>query len=230
MNLQASHPHPWLSAIAMDDKRVSKMTLETAQMYCTATGNTTYKPTHQHHPLIPWCQQNLSWLIRFHQALAGEYYFRRGIIHSSFRDVGQHMIDVPDVEPLYFRNHARSPHMSPLYSHAGEESYRLIPIDFTHIQDTHLAYRYYMRARWSQDKRAATWTRRPPPFWLRETPPPNHNRSRLLTQTEITMTSEDVWKTTITEGINPWLKRQRLKKGWNIHRNGRSGRSPAKTN
>lgn len=158
MNLQATHPHPWVSAVALDDKRVSKMILETAQMYCTVTGDGPYRTTHAAHPVTVWSKTNLSWLIRFHHALAGEHYYRTGNIHKSFKDVGQYMKTVTDVEPVCFQNSARCRRVDVL----GR------PIDFTDIADPHLAYRYYMRARWHGDTYAPKWTRRMPPFWVGE--------------------------------------------------------------
>ena len=150
MNIQATHEHPYNSAVALDDKRLIKMILESAQMYCTVTGDTTYRPTHSNHPVTKWAQHNLSWLIQWHQALAGEYFHRFKKTHKSFTDVGQYMTSPPGVT-VDFCNAAR-----------GKD------LDFTHIKDTHKAYRFYMRARWYTDKKPATWTNRMPPWWLQE--------------------------------------------------------------
>ena len=134
------------------------MTLETAQMYCTVTGEGKYKSTHSNHPVTKWAEHNLSWLIRFHQALAGEYFYRFQKCHKSFVDVGQYMKHMPDTEPHSFVNAART----------SLVDVNNRPMDFTDIEDVHLAYRYYMRARWHGDTMAAKWTRRMPPFWISE--------------------------------------------------------------
>lgn len=158
MNLQATSPHPWVSAVALDDKRVSKMTLETAQMYCTVTGEGSYRSTHEGSSVTKWAANNISWLIRFHQALAGEYFYRFGKCHKSFSDVGQYMKHAHDIEPHYFVNAART----------NRSDINGRPMDFTDIDDPHLAYRYYLRARWHGDTYAPKWTRRMPPFWISE--------------------------------------------------------------
>ena len=222
MNLQATHPDPWISAVAMDDKRVSKMTLETAQMYCTATGFDAYLPTHVGHPLIDWVRLNLSWLVRFHHALAGEHFYRTGNIHKSFQDVGQFM-DIPMfAEPNSFRNHARSPHDSPRYHNDGD-GYDLMRMDYTDIDDVHYAYRCYLRARWRMDVRAAQWTRRAPPFWLDEQPPQDYHRPQMLRSTEIVWSgaNPDQWTSIITEGMTAWTRKRRLKRGFPLHSNSR---------
>lgn len=208
MNLQATDPHPWISAVAMDDRRVNKMTLETAQMYCTSTGLGDYKPTHSTHPLITWCANNISWLIRFHHALAGEYYHRFGKQHKSFVDVGQYMIEPPERDPVAFRNHARSPHMSREPGTLLQPGELTVPIDFSDMNDVHKAYRYYLRARWWMDSKPATWTNREPPDWLDE--PPQRPLPFMLRSTEIVQVGENTWRSIIWDGLNP-AQRERMK-------------------
>jgi hypothetical protein len=211
MNLQATHPHPWVSAVALDDKRIVKMCLESAQMYCTVTGDGPYRSTHSNHPVTRWAHSNLSWLIRFHHALAGEYFYRFGKAHKSFVDVGQHMRHTPDVEPTHFVNAARTS----LVDVNGR------PMDFTDIADTHLAYRYYMRARWHGDTMAAKWTRRMPPFWISENLiPRNKPYPLMIKDTSGTVTrdgwgsifgrhqnSDGVWVNHLPQSGEQWSKR-----------------------
>lgn len=147
----------------MDDKRVNKMVLETAQMYCTITGTATYRPVHQNNPTTHWASANLGWLIDWHHALSAEYYFRFGKTHGSFERVGQHMRRSPVKRTPVFRNGARSSRQYP----NGEE------IDFTDIRDVHLAYRLYLRSRMMFDTKQPVWTRRAPPWWLDEKNPTN---------------------------------------------------------
>ena len=201
MNLQATDPHPWISAVAMDDRRVNKMTLETAQMYCTATGYGTYKPTHSSHPLIMWCTNNISWLIRFHQALAAEYYHRTGKNHASFLEIGQHMITPPVREPITFRNHARSPPLSRTVGTLKQPGEKTVPIDFSDMLDVHKAYRYYLRARWYMDSKPATWTNRRPPEWLDEQP--QRPLPAMLKSTHIVQVAENKWRSIIWDGLLP---------------------------
>lgn len=85
MNIFFTDSDPYKCALYLDDKRVTKMVLETAQMLCTAinehgglvkkqnglnkrgkpkydyffklSGNKAYKPTHTNHPSNIWCRQ-----------------------------------------------------------------------------------------------------------------------------------------------------------------------------
>lgn len=38
-------------------------------------------------------------------------------------------------------------------------------LDYTHILDTHEAYREYLKGKWATDKRPVLWTKRGAPFW-----------------------------------------------------------------
>lgn len=90
MNLFASSHDPVLSAQALDDSRVIKMVLETAQMICTVMSmrgekQTPYKSTHPTHPVTLWCNRNdrnFYWLLHHHKALSEEYTYRTGKTHS----------------------------------------------------------------------------------------------------------------------------------------------------
>ena len=96
MNIFATDPDPIISALALDDKRVVKMTLESAQIICSALilrGLTApYKPTHLKHPCVMWAAEsihNISWLLRHHVALAHIYSHIYGRVHSSYTTVGR---------------------------------------------------------------------------------------------------------------------------------------------
>jgi hypothetical protein len=141
----------------MDDKRTSKMILESAQMICTIKEDTCYRPIHQNNPTTHWAASNFDWLVAWHHGLAGEHFYRTGKMHKSFIDVGQRYTPGP-ITTSTFRNGARSSKLFP----DGRE------IDFTDIRDTHLAYRYYLRSRMMFDKIPPRWTRRTPPWWLKE--------------------------------------------------------------
>ena len=76
----------YLSAQALDSKRVVKMVLETAQLLSTAifinsavTYDNLYKPTHIKHPCTIWAAANIEnwdWLFRHFIALCEEYSLR----------------------------------------------------------------------------------------------------------------------------------------------------------
>lgn len=157
VNVQCTHPDPYIAAMEMDDKRVNKMVLESAQMICTIKGDTCYRPVHQNNPTTHWCASNFNWLVHWHHALAGEYYYRTGRMHKSFITVGQRY-SPGRITTRAFRNGARS---SKQFPNGGD-------IDFTDIGDVHRAYRYYLRSRMMFDKAPVIWTRRAPPWWLDE--------------------------------------------------------------
>ncbi|MDJ0953368.1 MAG: pyrimidine dimer DNA glycosylase/endonuclease V [Acidimicrobiia bacterium] len=159
MQLFATSPDPVESAKALDDKRVNKMTIETAQIICTAEHlngrDAPYKPTHVHHPCVKWSAEslsNLSWVIFHHLALADLYTHVTGKTHLSFTKVGkiyEHLADWSNL-PSVFVNCACD---------------RKSGIDFTHVEDVHEAYRLYLCARWPNDKRPPVWKNRAQPDW-----------------------------------------------------------------
>ncbi len=104
MNIFLSDPDPRLCAQALDDKRVVKMALESAQLLATALEsvghNTTgYKPTHTVHPCSLWAARsrgNFLWLIEHGLELCLEYEFRyqnkvhksKGVMYEAFNQSG----------------------------------------------------------------------------------------------------------------------------------------------
>lgn len=160
MNIFCTSSSPVESAQFLDDKRVVKMVLESAQLLSTALmirdpefyGNHSqlYKPTHSKHPCTIWAacsDDNLFWLYEHYLALMDEYSFRydknhkcaelQWIFEKYFRDIG-YVYRAPEE----FVNCARN-------NSAG--------IDCTEMEDTHEAYREYLSLRWETDKRKPTW-------------------------------------------------------------------------
>ena len=86
---------PELSAASQCDKHVVKMTLETAQILCSAIrlhddegiyDSDLYKLSHKNHPVTKWAslnRGNFDWLVRHGIALSDEYTARYGKIHKS---------------------------------------------------------------------------------------------------------------------------------------------------
>jgi hypothetical protein len=90
MNLFAVHRDPRTAARSLCDRHVVKMTLETAQILCTAARlhghDAPYRATHRHHPCVLWTaarRANWDWVVRHGLALAAEYERRFGRVHSS---------------------------------------------------------------------------------------------------------------------------------------------------
>ena len=150
MNIFASNNCPIRSAETLDDKRVVKMCLETAQLLCTAVnqlgGTAPYKSTHVNHPCSVWARQSLGnwkWLLRHGKALCAEYTSRFGRTHKceNIMDYLEMYIDLgifPESEQTPFPNCT----------------------SFKHIENTNLAYLIYLNEKWDNDKREPKWSRR----------------------------------------------------------------------
>jgi hypothetical protein len=80
MNIFYTDPCPVNCAKYLDNKRVVKMVLETAQLLSTARTfhelETTYRPTHMNHPCAIWVRSSLEnylWTYAHFKALLEEY-------------------------------------------------------------------------------------------------------------------------------------------------------------
>lgn len=92
MNIFVTSLDPVACAQALDDRRLVKMVLETAQLlstvhrwYGTAIKDDVYKATHVNHPCSVWLRLsrgNYDWLLRHFQALLEEYTYRYNKKHS----------------------------------------------------------------------------------------------------------------------------------------------------
>ena len=151
MNIFATFECPIQSAKYLDDKRVVKMVLESAQLLSTAiiqcNGYAVYKPTHIKHPCSLWTKAsmaNYEWLLEHFQALSNEYTFRYDKKHQSytyFKDFFENKKLFPKIGLQKFANCTRNKEQN---------------IDFRDIDDVHLAYRLYLHERWKHDKRNPT--------------------------------------------------------------------------
>ena len=157
MNIFATDPCPVASAQALDDSRVRKMTVETAQIICTVlhmrNEPAPYKPTHRNHPLTLWAAErpgNLYWLWRHGMALGAECEYRFDKGHKSFDVIQRLPVDL-------------NMNCSPNVNCASNKAFDL---DFKHLP-VHEAYRTYLNARWPLDKRRPLWTKRGPPSWAK---------------------------------------------------------------
>jgi len=89
VNIFATSPCPVESARFLDDKRVIKMILESAQLLSTAItltgGEGPYRITHQNHPCSVWARStrsNYLWLFDHFVALCDEYEARYNRLHK----------------------------------------------------------------------------------------------------------------------------------------------------
>ena len=175
MNIFSTYNCPKLSAQALDDKRVIKMILESAQMLCTAIHlhskednniiNTQaaelYKSTHVKHPCTIWTAysiENWMWLYDHIRYLCEEYSYRfNNRVHkveSKFiPSILEYKYLLPEKGLTKFANCCRG------------EFKNGISVDYREIDDVLEAYRLYMCAKWQNDARTPIWTKRRAPKW-----------------------------------------------------------------
>ena len=162
MNIFASNIDPIISAQNLDDKRVIKMVLESAQMLCTALHENgashlaKYKPTHKNHPSNIWCREthlNYGWLLMHFKALAQEYTYRTGKNHKSYVELFDDLYEGASCIP--------NGNLTTIVNCAARSD---MGICYKHIPDVHEAYRLYLVDRWANDKLTPKWTNRTRPF------------------------------------------------------------------
>jgi hypothetical protein len=156
MNIFATSPCPIECAQYLDDKRVVKMVLETAQVLSTVhhaiygikANPKLYKPTHEHHPCTLWAQHsqaNYNWLYVHFIALLNVYELRYARKHKC-AELIPHLKRTPPIHETKatpFANCCRNKDLG---------------IDFTnHRGSIHDAYKMYLRERWGSDTRVPTW-------------------------------------------------------------------------
>ena len=153
MNIFAVGPDPVQCAQALDNRRLVKMVLETAQMLSTALrprdplNPVYYKATHANHPCTRWVMADpahLSWTIALFFAYSNEYTHRFGKTHASDLKLGDS-----------FRNHYEK-------SDPPREWCNCTPFPDAPPFD---AYRLTLIAKWRQDAPPPKWTNRPLPEW-----------------------------------------------------------------
>ena len=151
MNIFVSSPCPYESASYLDDKRVVKMILESAQMLNVAliklfnTDGIGYKLTHVNHPCTKWAcanQNNYAWLFNHFVALCSEYTRRYGKIHKCQADYMHE-----------FSRHVPS-NYTPVVDFVNCTTHH------KHIADVHEAYKAELELKWRNDIRVPTWNKR----------------------------------------------------------------------
>lgn len=151
MNIFYTSNSPAACAQNLDDKRVVKMVLETAQILSAAAArhgvSTTYRPTHTKHPSVLWAGENRAnyqWTLNAFICLAGEYSYRYYKIHKSmllFEELHAAMRSIPDGK--FFEPPACTPGVDGLPHQLLTRRYQL-----------------YMATKWLNDKRPPVWTKR----------------------------------------------------------------------
>lgn len=155
MNIFVTSECPIQSAQYLDDKRVVKMALESAQMLSSChhmvdggTSEDIYALVHVNHPCSVWVRSSYSnymWLYIHYKALLEEYSRRYNKQHASgciATALEKPPSGLQDLGRTPFANCARN---------------KSLGIDYTDYHDVHQAYIDYLDERWSKDKRVPTW-------------------------------------------------------------------------
>lgn len=151
---------PKVCAQYLDDRRLRKILVESAQMLSTALHLhapnvaeqiNAMKPYNPNHPVVKWvCKTRANWIwtAKYHLALRDEYTRRTGKIHSV---AGR--FSTPALR------HA-STFLPPgkLTTPANVARRKDLNLDFTYIQPVTEAYKQYLNARWSMDNVPAVAT------------------------------------------------------------------------
>lgn len=156
MNIFRTNRTPKLCARMLDDKRLVKMVLETAQLLSTAINehgapaDTAYKTTHRNHPCSVWVRKsrrNYDWTLCLFVRLLDEYERRYMRTHkcAELRDV-----------LIYHRSLLPAGPMSP--------SPLCMPDEFK-SSCVFASYRAYMRSKWRNSHRVAWALRSSEPNW-----------------------------------------------------------------
>ena len=152
MNIFATYDDPVECAKALDNKRVVKMILETAQMLSAAMHivgvHAPYKLTHVNHPCSIWVrktQGNYQWTLDHFIALLDEYSYRYNKVHACenlYQDFLATLPLMPAGDRTPFANCSPHKHM-----------------------EVNAAYRKTMDEKWASDKYPPAWHGRLRPIW-----------------------------------------------------------------
>jgi hypothetical protein len=154
----ASSQCPIESALALDDARVRKMIVESAQLMSGAVnihgGVAPYKTTHVNHPCAVWTRtnrENYMWLFQHFSALLGEYRDRFGRTHTCRDLIGD-----------LFKGRLVIPY-GPRTEFANCAANKELQLSYKHISPVTDAYREYLTTRWNMGK--PKWTKTKSPDW-----------------------------------------------------------------
>jgi hypothetical protein len=144
MQIFATSINPAKAAQHLDNVRLRKMVVETAQILCSALFKhgieTPYKPTHLQHPAVKWAAKtagNWDWLFEYGNELAHEYARRSGRVHKTtevYKILTGKSCYLPQGTRLNFWNGT---------------GINGVPIE--------QAYLMYLNDKWDADKKEPTW-------------------------------------------------------------------------
>lgn len=166
MNIFAYDQCPTQSAKWLDDIRKNKMIVESAQLLSTAMhqlqpklADNVYRPSYVNHPCAVWARASLGnfvWLLTHMEAMVKQ----RVKPHKSANLLPEfrRFAELCDGNSRIFPQK----NMTPFANCARNKS---LNVDFTHIPNTHAAYRLYSKCRWQNDTIKLSWEYGEEPYW-----------------------------------------------------------------
>lgn len=173
MNIFLTSPDPTQCAQSLDNTRVVKMCLETAQLLSTACRMLkvadddrleavgVYRRTHWHHPCALFARKsfpNFKWLVEHGLALAAEFQHRFRSRHASEAVILRAYDEMRDAV-----HHSRG------LTADWEKSCNTLTFSFNcsgfNTGDIHTDYQLCMTKKWKNDVRTPAWTKRGKPSW-----------------------------------------------------------------
>lgn len=164
MNIFVLDKDPSKAVKYLHNRHVVKMTLETAQLICTAQyyadnindDDIVYRKTHFNHPCSIWARQsiqNYDWLCEYGYEIAKEYEFRYGKVHKSYVKV---------IDNAHNNSSGR-----PIFPNEGLTPFALAMPDKYKTGDSVLSYRnYYVGEKLIQKgNKLSQWKNRSVPMW-----------------------------------------------------------------
>ncbi|MES2961122.1 MAG: pyrimidine dimer DNA glycosylase/endonuclease V [Pseudomonadota bacterium] len=159
MNIFVTSNIPQEAALHLDDLRLNKMILETAQLLSSAfrhlfsDHSLLYRDTHLNHPCAIWARKNsknYSWLVEYFDALAEEKY-RRDLVMKKPDQVQYHK-SWEKLSPLFnSKKTAHKPQSNKL------KFFDFNCTEFKDEKDVTVAYKKQLSKKWQNDLRAPKW-------------------------------------------------------------------------
>lgn len=147
MNIFVSNPSPEVSAYVLDDKRINKMVVESAQMMSTTlifyNKPAPYKSCYLNHPCNQWVRssrENYTWLFYHFIALCGQYRERSCKTHAC------------EQYTEMFRNYALE-YVPADYPYEFYNGSAIFNSQFSIFEK----YKMCLRNKWENDKRTPRW-------------------------------------------------------------------------
>lgn len=152
MNIFVSDYNPVKAAEYLDDKRVVKMIVESAQILSACLHiwhidePNIYKLTHKNHPCVQWAAYSIkhySWLFDHFVALCDEYTTRYGKKHKT-----------SNLIPVFYK-------YKEFYNESTITFYNCSGVNYWNITSS---YKFCLQQKWKHDKRKPSWTNRRKPI------------------------------------------------------------------